>query len=137
MPCRFLSHGDQTCKNRHTNRKHPCSPLPRTRENALVWRVAMAWNLFSSSMYTFFLLLTALSLGKLHVVGASHRLFLVRSSLTNQHCTVAATQHTDLVIFYFRLCRQLQISRLFLVFTLKLSNGSSFFHMCACNTGFV
>lgn len=54
MPCRFLSHGDQTCKNRHTNRKHPCSPLSRTRENALVWRVAMAWNLFSSSMYTFF-----------------------------------------------------------------------------------
>lgn len=115
---------------KHTHQqKHPCSPLPRTRENALVWRVAMAWKLFSSSMYTFFLLLAALSLQKLHIAGALHHLFLVCSSLTNQHCTVAATQHTDLVIFILHspVRRKLRIFNLFLVFTLKLSEGRSFF----------
>lgn len=84
-------------------------------------------------MYTFFLLLAALSLQKLHVAGALHRLFLVRSSLTNQHCTVAATQHTDLVIFILHspVCRQLRIFNLFLVFTPKLSEGHSSFFLCA------
>lgn len=58
-------------------------------------------GLFSSSMYL--LVTRCTEPTKLHVAGALHRLFLVHFSLTNQHCTLAATQDTDLVFFFFLL----------------------------------
>lgn len=104
-------------------------------------------GLFSSSMYL--LVTRCTEPTKLHVAGALHRLFLVHFSLTNQHCTLAATQDTDLVFFFssfihFPVCRRLQPFNLFLAFTLKRSGRhelyvSYFFFplMCACDTGFV
>lgn len=81
-------------------------------------------ELFSSSMYLFVTRCTEPT--KLHVAGALHRLFLVHCSLTNQHCTLAATQDTDLVFFFFffihlPVCRWLWLFNLFLAFTLKHS----------------